>query len=156
MRGGGGDDAISGGKQGDTIKGDKGNDSIDGDGGRDDLKGNAGDDRINGGGGRDRIDGGSGDEEIHGGGGRDVIFGGRGNDDLYGDGGPDKFVFAKRDGQDVIHDFEGGVDRIKLLDASADDVQITTLSGSTLIEYGRGDTIEIADFTGAISIDDLL
>lgn len=156
MRGGGGDDAISGGKQGDTIKGDKGNDSIDGDGGRDDLKGNAGDDRINGGGGRDRIDGGSGDDEIHGGGGRDVILGGRGNDDLYGDGGPDRFVFAKRDGQDVIHDFEGGVDRIKLLGASADDVRITTLSGSTLIEYGRGDTIEIADFTGAISIDDLL
>ncbi|MEO0681316.1 MAG: M10 family metallopeptidase C-terminal domain-containing protein, partial [Pseudomonadota bacterium] len=44
----------------------------------------------------------------------DLIVGGRGDDMLTGGQFTDTFVFGRRDGEDVITDFEGGVDRIDL------------------------------------------
>ena len=42
------------------------------------------------------------------------IYGGGGNDHLYGQLGMDTFVFAPHDGNDVIHDFVSGIDKINL------------------------------------------
>jgi Ca2+-binding RTX toxin-like protein len=59
VRGGHGDDALSGNDSSNTIYGGPGNDTIYGYGGDDVLAGEAGRDRISGGSGRDRIDGGA-------------------------------------------------------------------------------------------------
>jgi len=65
-------------------------------------------------GGRGR--GGSGDDSLQGDGGRDTIDGGRGNDTLAGGRSNDVFVFKRAAGDDLVTDFEDGVD---LIDISA-------------------------------------
>jgi Ca2+-binding RTX toxin-like protein len=86
--GGGGNDVIYGGSQGDSlvggdgtdlIAGRNGNDTIDGGDGGDFLYGEAGDDCIAGGGGNDWMYGGDGNDTMKGGGGNDVINPGPGN-----------------------------------------------------------------------------
>ena len=55
-------------------------------------------------------------------GGKDRLVSGEGNDEMWGDakvnmlgmGGADTFVFARNNGNDVIHDFQVGVDHIDL------------------------------------------
>lgn len=54
--------------------------------------------------------GGGGNDLLWGGAGNDLLAGGDGDDQLWGGGGFDTFVFTK--GNDVIHDFERGVDSI--------------------------------------------
>ena len=63
-----------------------------------------------------RADGG--DDTLNGGKGDDVLFGGAGNDTLIGGEGADQFVFLanSNNGNDVITDFQAGVDKVVFAD----------------------------------------
>lgn len=125
IRGGSGEDRLSGRGGGDVLKGFAGDDVLKGQGGRDKLIGGAGDDRLLGGGGADKLVGNGGADALLGGGGRDRLFGGAGADLLNGGGGRDRLdggagadVFVLiHGGVDRVLDFEIGFDR---LDVSAD------------------------------------
>jgi Ca2+-binding RTX toxin-like protein len=65
----------------------------------------------------DMLIGGAANETFTGGGGDDTLIGGMGNDALTGGAGADVFVFHRGDaigGDDVVFDFQKGVDRIAL------------------------------------------
>jgi len=64
ITGGGGSDDVFGGSGNDRIRGRSGNDDLHGDAGSDDLRGGAGDDSIDGGSGRDGCRGGDGNDDI--------------------------------------------------------------------------------------------
>lgn len=83
------------------------------------VLGGPGDDVLYGNAGNDRLFGGRDDDFIYGGRGNDLLSGDIGDDELYGDAGDDMMIGgAGRDGfhvglgNDVIADFEKGVDRI--------------------------------------------
>lgn len=81
-----------------------------------------------------------GHDELHGGSGNDTLNGDGGNDELWGDGGTDTFRFDApytvkdsygsnmriRSGDDVIHDFRKGEDRIGLRGYALTDLRIQT------------------------------
>ena len=114
LHGGGGGDNLDGGAGEDQLFGDEGvdwlyggteNDVLDGGTEGDQLFGEAGNDTLLGGGGNDGLDGGYGD---------DILDGGAGNDVLIGYFGADKFVVhANPADQDVIKDFETGIDKLQ-------------------------------------------
>jgi hypothetical protein len=89
--------------------------AITGNAGGNALIGRDGDDTLSGLGGNDTLNGGNGDDELIGGEGDDRLLGGRGNDTYTGGAGADTFVFSARAGDDVITDFEVGVDKVSLL-----------------------------------------
>jgi serralysin len=62
------------------------------------------------------LDGYWGDDVLKGFGGRDTLIGGRGDDTLNGGADADTFVFDDGWGNDVIEDFQAGVDLIDLSD----------------------------------------
>lgn len=108
-------------------------------------------------------------------GGDDTLISGRGDDQLWGDakfrsgiylgeaseeewyenppeidettGGADRFVFARRNGDDTIHDFVQGDDLIDLRLIARiddfDDVRITVEDGNSVIHLGRGNSITV-------------
>lgn len=123
MFGGTGDDTLSGGKDADILRGEDGNDTLMGDNGRDILYGGANNDVVSGGNSRDKILGGSGRDTLSGDGGsdrlfgqkgKDILIGGRGYDTLAGGENSDVFQFRKGHGDNLITDFEVGVDVIKI------------------------------------------
>jgi Ca2+-binding RTX toxin-like protein len=61
-----------------------------------------------------------------GGGGGDTLDGRGGNDVLFGQSGGDTFVFGTVSGQDVIGDFQAGVDKIKLIGLFSDFATLAT------------------------------
>lgn len=93
-----------------------GNDVLTTGNGADHLRGGVGDDEFNGAGGYDRLFGGEGSDELQ---------GGRGTDVLTGGSGADLFVFrtvaeaSTGAGDDLIRDFQTGIDRIDLADIDA-------------------------------------
>ena len=107
-----------------------------------------GDDIASGGLGNDKLYGGNGDDGILGGGGNDKLTGGTGNDTMTGGAGADNFYFVYGDGQDVITDFEIGIDTITIdglaldvwldganwsvVSASETTFSVTSLSGDAL------------------------
>lgn len=134
----------------DSVDGGAGNDTISTGDGRDVLLGGIGNDTLNGGGQADRLVGGKGRDTLRGGDGNDILIGGAGNDTLRGGDGADTFVFRDgTSGDDVILDFEAGIDSLDLDgidDASAE----LTPAGDTLITYDNGQstiTVEGADLT---------
>lgn len=130
-----GDDQVWGAGGNDQLKGAGGNDMLGGRAGNDSLSGGAGKDVLYGGVGNDRLFGDQGGDSLFGGAGRDILSGGTGNDSLSGGAGVDTFIFAAGDGNDVITDFEVGIDRIELsgqtysVSANADGFALLTLSG---------------------------
>lgn len=126
LRGRGGDDFLGGGNGRDILFGGGGNDVISGGAGGDIIRGGSGDDMAFGGAGADVIRGGRGEDMLFGGAGADdlrggkdddILVGGRGDDILRGGQGADKFLFNPDDpqlGDDIIRDFELGVDAIVL------------------------------------------
>jgi VCBS repeat-containing protein len=105
----GGEDTLSGGNGNDLVYGLDGHDSLYGDNGNDSLYGGAGSDVLHGDNGNDLLDGGTGN---------DVLDGGNGNDTLTGGAGADLFVFGKGGGNDVVTDFDTGLDRLFLNDGA--------------------------------------
>ena len=106
MSGGAGNDKIRGNGGADTIDGDRGNDKIWGGHGNDNLNGSSGNDVLNGQAGRDRLSGGRGEDILAGEAGKDVLIGGR---------DADTFIYAKKDGKDVVVDFEDGTDTLQFM-----------------------------------------
>ncbi|WP_171060468.1 calcium-binding protein [Poseidonocella sp. HB161398] len=146
-----GNDLLVGGRGVDALHGGEGNDTLDGHKGADALHGGGGDDKLDGQRGADALDGGAGNDILKGRLGDDVLTGGDGNDLLYGGYGWDEFAYADMDeGDDVIGDFEDGVDLITLagLGLGMDDLSITEAGGGTdaMIEFGST-SILLADVT---------
>jgi VCBS repeat-containing protein len=97
-----------------TLRGGNGNDRLSGTVGEDSLYGESGNDQLEGGAGHDLLDGGRGDDVLLGGDGNDLLIGGRGNDQLAGGTGSDTFFFRAGDGNDVVLDFSTLNDRLLL------------------------------------------
>ncbi|MEM9206690.1 MAG: calcium-binding protein [Pseudomonadota bacterium] len=130
----GGDDFLGGGNGADILRGGRGDDILSGGKGGDDLRGGAGEDLLLGGNGADVLRGGRGDDILEGGNGSDVLRGGKGMDILEGGAGDDILIGGKdadtfafdpsqNIGDDLIRDFEVGVDVVQL---NADDVVAAT------------------------------
>ena len=141
ISGGGTDDQIDGSAENDVIISGMGNNTVHGDRGDDTLLGRGGDDTLMGGAGADILMGGAGD---------DTLDGGTGNDLLDGGAGADTFIFSG--GEDVISDFEQGIDAITLDGSlwtgltSAEDVLMVygSLDGTTAtIDLQDGNILEI-------------
>lgn len=134
--------------------------------GADRLIGTALDDRLDGAGRSDVLVGRAGDDELLGGAGNDALAGGAGDDWLSGGGGDDiysgvvgadVFVFSATGGNDIIVDFEDGIDRIELSPGpfafvspaavqDGDDVAITHAAGSLrLLDMQLAD-LDASDF----------
>ncbi len=90
--------------------------NLSGSGFADTLKGDNNANRIEGGAGNDKLygNGGKGKDKLFGGDGKDKLYGGKGKDKLTGGAGKDQFVFAKKEGKDIITDFESGKEKIDL------------------------------------------
>lgn len=99
-------DILTGTRQSETFKTGKGADQVDGKGGKDVLLGGAGFDTLSGGQGRDTLKGGVGKDRLSGDQGKDRLNGGKSDDVLTGGGGNDRFIFGKRDGFDVVTDWQ--------------------------------------------------
>jgi Ca2+-binding RTX toxin-like protein len=116
-------DTLTGGRDEDQMESGGGNDLLAGRGGDDQLYAGGGDDTVTGGDGDDRIEGSDGRDDLAGGLGDDVLIGGAfadrlagegGADLLTGGGGADLFLFGVRAGDDIVTDFQNGLDRIDL------------------------------------------
>ncbi|WP_375401989.1 Calx-beta domain-containing protein [uncultured Sphingomonas sp.] len=146
--GGAGDDTIDGTNDEDALFGGTGADTLNGRGGNDRLEGGLGADRLNGGGGRDLLYGDAGEDTLSSEGGNDALFGGLGNDRLTGGAGSDAFHFGRREGADVITDFDTNADfividgggtllRSRVRDVNGDGVDDLTLT------LGLGTTVDL-------------
>ncbi len=134
---GGGDDALSAGRDADTVYGGDGDDRISGRGGDDALYGSSGADTLNGGDGYDTLDGGDGDDVLSGGAGDDLLVGGEGNDSLLGGKGADWVDYSRHFAVQVDLAITGrqdtggaGLDRLN---------DIENVIGSTRDDRLRGD-----------------
>jgi uncharacterized secreted protein with C-terminal beta-propeller domain len=96
VRGGGGNDTISGGVENDQLRGGKGDDELSGGDGDDLLIGGGGHDQLVGGGGDDELDGGAASDSLAGGLGKDLLRGGRGADQEHG-GFDDDVIYGNQD-----------------------------------------------------------
>ncbi|MEM6663678.1 MAG: hypothetical protein AAF666_16045 [Pseudomonadota bacterium] len=154
----GGGTSMVGDDGGDWLPGDDGADRLWGEGGDDDLFGEGGSDDLFGGDGDDNLDGGAGEDRLFGGDGADVIAGGAAVDQLSGGAGADRFVFDKNSGDDVIVDFEDGVDAIDFMIQSFgfEDLEILQEGDDAIVrhEHGElrlvatdGDVLDEGDFT---------
>ena len=151
MRGGNGNDQLTGGKNGDKLYGEHGDDSLIGGGGADRLFGQVGNDFLSGESGKDIIQGGAGDDTIQGdegadkllgGSGNDTIVGGFGQDKLWGNSGSDSFKYSAVDDspvgatfRDKIFDFSSGSD---LIDLSSIDANESTAGNQSFSFQGMG------------------
>ena len=129
VEGGAGDDRLYGYSGMDTLVGGEGRDALYGGSGRDALYGGVGNDAMRGGSSADTLYGGEGDDHIKGDSGADVIIGGAGRDVLYGGAESDVFIFesasdSQRRANDVIEDFEAGVDKIDVSALGFDDLYL--------------------------------
>lgn len=184
--GGSGNDYLDGMKSGDKIRGNSGHDTIIGGAGRDKLYGDKGQDTLYGGTQEDRLDGGShndllygeddndvlygrqgadqlfggdGNDELYGGKNEDVLYGGLGDDTLHGGSHADEFHFdmGTNEGNDVILDFEVGLDKIVLDDyAGSPGYTVNDDGTDTLITFDSGTTVLLENVTGADMGDVLL
>ena len=124
------------------------NDTLAGDGEDNILKGEDGDDVLYGGpaGGDDMMYGGNGDDRLFGGRGDDTLTGGEGNDVMKGGPGQDTLI-ANGDDLDVLY---GGPDSDTFRFFPSD------LGGGSIRDFSDGeDVIDLTEFTGVSSMDDL-
>jgi VCBS repeat-containing protein len=139
-RGTSGPDTIPAINQAQIIYGGAGNDNITGgnSGTGETIYGGSGNDIINGSNGTDTLFGGSGNDTIHGGEGKDVIIGGFGADALWGDGANDTFKFLS-----VLDSLPNQFDTIKDFDSGNDKIDLTSISGATIVQglVGNANTV---------------
>ncbi|MFZ1025953.1 MAG: pre-peptidase C-terminal domain-containing protein [Limnoraphis robusta] len=110
-----GSDTIIGGGGNDTLFGGQDNDFLEAGGGNNILFGNFGNDTLIGGPGNDSLYGGAGNDVIIGGLGNSIISGDKGLDTLTGGGGANQFILPSSGAdQDVITDFQPGIDKMRL------------------------------------------
>jgi Ca2+-binding RTX toxin-like protein len=173
LKGGAGNDTIDGGNGVDTLSGGSGNDLLFGGSGEDSLTGNDGDDTLEGGNrndtlegqfGNDKLDGGRNNDVLFGGNGDDTLIGGRGNDTMSGESGENLFIIEIGDGQDVIRDFQPGIDSIQIM-SSGEIVggsvgllaSAQQINADVLLDLGATDTILLENIDlNSISASDIL
>ncbi len=159
----GGNDAVTGDWQAETLDGGAGNDTLGSGGGGGTLLGGAGDDVLNGDWGEDSLRGGSGADTLHGGSQSDRLFGGSGNDLLDGgseddtlDGGTGNDTLLGGSGVDLLYGgmgndlLDGGTDANRLFGGSGNDTLLGGDVGDTL-DGGSGDDLILGGI-GADSI----
>ena len=169
-----GRDTVFTGLGNDTVEGGNGDDVFFGEDGNDFINARLGNDTVYGGNNFDTISAGAGNDKVLGGNGRDLIFLGEGND-LYIDtaqagtlgqdtinGGPgaDTFVFGLDISNDVIVDFEPGVDVLRFdnlltqgFSASELVLNLTEVtSDGVLIGFGAGDSLLLKNLTRATGL----
>lgn len=115
------------------------------------LDGGPGDDRLSGGGGDDRLIGGEGRDTLIGGGGHDTLYGGPGDDRMTGGAGRDTFIFTQPGfGNDVVTDFQLGVDRLDIADLGVALAHLNVRqAGSAAIVEIDGSSIRLAGVSAA-------
>ena len=145
VTGSGQSDSITGGAFSDRINGGAGDDTINGGAGVDRIAGNAGDDVVDGGAGDDFVYGNAGDDQVFGGAGNDRVDGGAGDDLLTGGEGEDVFVYDGR-GNDVITDFEIGIDTLELPVGETFTAATDLDAGGTVLTFSGGGTLTISGF----------
>ena len=156
--GGAGDDTILGANGNDLLLGGSGNDVLEGGNGADTLLGENDHDVLTGGEGDDSLSGGNGNDTMWAGIGNDTLVGGTGDDTLVGEAGADSFVFLANQGNDVIREFETGVDVISIgsgassfdslnMSQSGSDVLITLGSGTIRLEGLSLQSLSADDFS---------
>lgn len=112
---------------------------------------------LQGGYGNDSLTGNNSVNTIWGNRGDDTIRGYRANDTLYGNSGSDTFVFYNRDGNDVIKDFEDGLDKIQLSGKSWDLLTVVQDGDDTIISHDGEGTIRLEGIDAAlITADDFV
>ncbi|NUB18851.1 DUF4347 domain-containing protein [Azospirillum formosense] len=155
VHGGEGDDWLLGGSGNDLVGGGVGNDALFGGTGHDILFGEEGDDTLAGEEGDDTLAGGAGNDLLNGGAGNDVLFADGGADTLWGGAGADVFAFGRSSGGSVVMDFQVGVDRLALYDASMDLGAVIRSArvegGNTTLDVGAGNRITILGQTGNVA-----
>jgi len=172
VNGGAGDDTINGGAGNDTmgaslgtdvVNGGEGNDDLGGGAGQDTIDAGAGDDSVGGGEGNDSILGGDGNDFLAGGGRNDVIYGGLGNDTINGGDGDDVmtggegadvfvFNFFKDGDEDVIADYEDGVDSFLIRLVNLDTGEPNIDNGGNGLQ-GFVDALNITDTAAGAEMD---
>ena len=99
----------------------------------------------------------------NGGGGDDTLFGGTGNDTLTGGIGADIFVYANGGGNDVITDYEEGIDTVTISSGSVSstmlanndkDVVFSIGDGTLTLQNAAGKTISLQDSCGSYTVSD--
>jgi Ca2+-binding RTX toxin-like protein len=167
IHGGDDDDTVLGQSDDDHVYGDSGNDLLGGGEGNDVLWGWTGDDTLYASYGNDTVFGDSGNDHLYGWDGNDLLIAGAGGDILLGqagldrlDGGQDNdtltggsdadvFVFILNAGQDIVTDFEDGLD---LIDLTAFGTTYDAMQ-SAISDDGMGGTfIDLYQFGGSGSI----
>ncbi len=147
---------IRGTNRSDDLIGGSGRDSLIGLGGDDDLFGRAGNDILAGGAGDDDLFGGAGNDILRGGLGEDDLIGGPGRDTLIGGAGLDTFVL-QRNGNDIISDFQDGIDELRLSGGlSFNNLTLQQQGSNTLILNGGNHVALLLNVNvNAITIADL-
>lgn len=108
------------------------------------------------------VDGGAGHDELIGGFAGDVLAGGAHDDELTGGYGRDVFVFRKADAEsdDVITDFEDGIDRIDVSDFGFSDVSeigVEQRGDDVVLTFAEDNSVTLLDFdTTDIGANDFL
>ncbi|HIK10765.1 MAG TPA: hypothetical protein IGS52_10930 [Oscillatoriaceae cyanobacterium M33_DOE_052] len=160
LDGGAGDDTCYGGKDNDIMLGGNGADLMFGNLGDDTISGDDGNDFLNGNQGKDLVAGGSGDDTLHGGqqndiltgdDGDDLLCGDLGDDTLTGGNGSDTFMLARSAGNDIIVDFEDGIDALTLSQGlTFSNLAISSLNGSAIIRVDDEIIATLTDFNASL------
>jgi uncharacterized protein (TIGR01370 family) len=129
-----GNDILLGGNEADKLFGGTGLDQLFGGAGNDILEGAGDHDVLDGQSNDDKINGGKGNDQLIGGDGQDILLGAGGNDTLTGGAGSDQFVFGKRFGNDIVTDFQQGVDKLLLDDLLWLEVWSLNLTNQQLVD----------------------
>jgi Ca2+-binding RTX toxin-like protein len=143
--GGTGNDTITGDGASNLLSGDLGDDVLSGGTGnlRDVLLGGAGNDTMAGEDGNDIVNGGGGRDSIDGGAGADIIIGGNSDDTISAGLGADILVFRIGWDDDVVTDWEAGIDRVRMVSGYDEtDISLTQQGADVLLTLvPSGDTI---------------
>ncbi|WP_172328063.1 calcium-binding protein [Mangrovicoccus sp. HB161399] len=136
--GGLGDDTVTATGGAAEIYGGFGNDLLTGGDAADRIDGGADSDTLRGGGGNDLLFGRDGDDRLRGGLNADLIDGGMGNDTMIGGFGADTFVLEAglaAAQQDVVLDFEAGIDQVVLGTADSSAWTLETTATDTVLTF---------------------
>ncbi|EIE49042.1 M10 family peptidase [Citreicella sp. 357] len=174
--GGGGDDRFYGGDGADRVLGGAGRDLLNGGRQNDRLWGGSGDDTVLGSNGSDRAWLGNGndyfedDEQVVFGNdriwadnGNDTILLGGGDDTVTGGAGADSFVFSSTEGDDLVTDYQLGIDSLTfsqeiwnggLTVAQAVDSFAEVVSGSLVFTFEPGYSVTLEGIVGTAAIAD--
>ncbi|WP_272490764.1 M10 family metallopeptidase C-terminal domain-containing protein [Mesobacterium pallidum] len=156
------DNYIEGTTGNNVLEGGSGDDTIDGLSGADLIDGGAGFDTLYGAFGSDTIHGGFGFDSIDGGGGADVLYGDRGDDTIVTGAGADQIIFNDGDHADTVMDFALGADELHLdaalwgggkTEAQVIADHATVVAGSTVFNFGGGDTILLVGVNNLVALE---